>query len=120
MPTIGASNEELDRALVQIGEHNEYARTRYRVVQDKLVRRHFRPLLVDRSTVELGERVETRSAAAKEERQKNTRAINRAQRLVRERGINVRVNTKNAERATAAAELVREVYSDSTTTGASE
>jgi hypothetical protein len=120
VPTIGASNEQLGSALAQIDEHNEYARTQYRVIQDQLARRDFRPLFVDASTRKLGDDFETRTADAKQERQKRVRVVKTAQRLVRERGINVRVDTKNAERAKAAAELHREAYSDSSATGASE
>jgi hypothetical protein len=111
LPPIGASDGELNRAMSQIAEHNEYARTQYRVVQDQLARRQFRHLwMIDKSTVELGEKVEAQTVAAKHERQKTGRVVRTAQRMVRERGLNVQVNTKNAERATAAAELLREAY----------
>ncbi len=111
LPPIGASEADIARAQAQIAAHNGYARTQYRVIQDHLVRRHFRRLFVDRSTAELGERVTAQTAAAKQERQKKARAVVAAQRLVRQRGINVQVEAKNAERAKAAADLLSEVYS---------
>jgi len=55
---IDASESELARAQTQIAAHNDYARTQYRVIQDQLARRNFRPLLVDRATIELGEQIE--------------------------------------------------------------
>jgi hypothetical protein len=109
---IGATNEELNRANVQIAEHNEYTRTQYRVIQDQLARRHFRPLLVDRSTLELGNRFEDQTAAAKLDRQKSARSVSRARRLVRVHGLNVRVDTKNADRAAESAALLKEAYAD--------
>ena len=109
---IDATNEELNRANAQIAEHNEYARTQYRVIQDQLARRHFRPLFVDRATAQLGDRLENQTATAKQERQKSARSVSRAQRLVRDRGLNLRVDTKNAERASAAAELLKEAYAE--------
>ena len=110
---IGASNDELNRANAQIAEHNGYARTQYRVVEDHLARRQFRRLyFVDQSTVALGEKVEAGTAAAKHERQKKDRAVRTAQRSVRERRLNIRVDTKNAARAAAAAELMSEAYAE--------
>lgn len=111
---IGATEGELASAQAQIAAHNGYARTRYRVIQDHLARRTFRRLLVDRPTAELGERVTTQSTAAKQERQKKARAVNTAQRLVRQRGMNVQVDTKNAARAKAAADLIDEAYNGAT------
>jgi hypothetical protein len=108
---INADSAQLNRALAQIDGHNDYARTQYRVIQDQLVRRKFRTLCVDRSTLQLSEKFEAQNAEAKQERQKKNRAVKKAQRLVRERGLNVRVDPQNAERAVATAELLREVYS---------
>lgn len=109
---IAASNEELSRANAQIAAHNDYARTQYRVIRDQLAQCRFRRLLVDSSTITLGDKFETTTAAAKQERQKKSQVLRKAQRSVRERRLNIRVDTKNAERATAAAQLLGEVYSD--------
>ena len=111
---VGATDAELNHAMAQIAEHNSYARTQYRVIEDQLARRKHRQLLVHPAVVELGEKVQRKTDVAKEERKKKVRAINKAQRLARTHGINVDVNAKNAGRATAAAELVREAYSEST------
>ena len=117
---IAASKAELNHAQAQIAEHNGYGRTQYRIIQDQLARRHFRHLLVDLPTAQLGEQLESQTAAAKQERQKKTRVVRMAQRLVRERRLNVRVDTKNAERATAAAELLREAYAETAPIGGIE
>jgi hypothetical protein len=109
---IDASESELARAQMKIGTHNDYARTKYRVIQDQLARRNFRPLLVDRATIELGEKIEAQSSAIKHERQKKNRLVRTAQKAVRSRGINVRVDAKNAQRAAASAELIEEAYED--------
>jgi hypothetical protein len=107
---IGASAEELARAEAQIGAHNAYTRTQYRVIQDQLVSTRFRRLCVDRATVELGEKIEAQTSAAKADRQRKHRAVRDAQHLVRGQHLNIRVDTKNAERAAASAELVRAAY----------
>jgi hypothetical protein len=110
---IGASNADLNRAHAQIAAHNSYARTQYRVIQDGLVRRQFRRLaIVDKSTIELGEKVEAQTLAAKGDREKLGRVVRKAQSSAREAGLNVRVTPKNAERTAAAADLLREVYSE--------
>jgi hypothetical protein len=110
LPPIRASNEELARAEAQIAAHNGYARTQYRVIQDQLARTNFRRLFVDRATMELGEKIKFVTSAAKVQRQRNIRAVSNAQELVRDRGLNICVDTKNAERAKASAELIREAY----------
>jgi hypothetical protein len=114
LPPIGASTEELAKAEAQIAAHNEHARTQYRIVQDHLVNTRFRRLLVDRQTVELGEKIAARNSVAKSERQRKNRAVRTAQHLVRQRGLNIRVDTKNAERAAASAELIRDAYQETT------
>jgi hypothetical protein len=113
LPPIGASGEELARAETQIAAHNGYARTQYRVIQDQLARTNFRRLHVDRSTIELGEKIESATSGAKAERHRKDRAVRTAQHLVRARRLNIRVDTQNAERAAASAELVREAYQES-------
>ena len=112
LSAIDASDAELARAGAQISAHNGYARTQYRIIRDQLAARSFRPLLVDRATIELGEKIEAQSAAIRHERQKKARTVRTAQGAVRERGLNVRVDTKNAERAKVAADLIGEVYGD--------
>jgi hypothetical protein len=119
LPAIDPSREQFEISASQIRAHNDQTRTVYRSLSPHLAIHNFRTLhRVDARTTEIGASLRTQKAILAQERQKNARAINRAQRLVRERGINVRVDTKNAERATAAAQLVREAYSDSITTGA--
>ena len=109
---IDAGEAELARAQAQIAAHNGYARTQYRVIQDQLARRSFRRLFVDQATIELGEKIEAQSDAVRRERQQKKRIVKTAQNAVRTRGLNVRVDTKNAGRAAAAAELIGEAYED--------
>jgi hypothetical protein len=107
---IGARPEELVRAESQIAAHNEYTRTQYRAIQDQLARRNFRRLRLDPSTIQLGKKIEAQASAAKIERQRKHRAVRSAQQAVRSGGLNIRVDTKNAERAKASADLLREAY----------
>jgi hypothetical protein len=109
---IDASESELARSQRQIAAHNDYARTQYRVIQDQLVRRSFRRLFVDRATIELGEKIEAQSSAAKVERQRNNRLVRTAQQEVRTRRLNIHVDTRNAARAMAAAQLAKEAFED--------
>ena len=112
LPPIGAGDADLARAEAQIESHNRYARTQYRVIQDQLARREFRRLIVDRSTIDLGEKIEAQTSAAKVERQRKSRVVRTAQRSVRDRGLNIRVDTNNAERAALAAKLVGEALDE--------
>lgn len=113
LPPIGASDEQLRAAHEQIAAHNDYTRTRYRIIQPHLARRNFRRLWhVDASTVELGEQIAVGTAAATAARQQEKRQVQSARRLVRERGLKVNVDHRNATRAAAAAELMREAYEE--------
>ena len=103
-----APDEDLQHANAQIASHNNYSKTQYRAIQDHLVRRKFRPLLIDHSTVELSAKFETAESSAKLERTRKARIVRTAHRRVRQAGIRVLVDAKSAERKAAAAELVQE------------
>jgi len=110
---IGATDAELARAHEQIAAHTDYARTQYRVIQPHLARRNFRRLWhVDPATVELGEQIAAGTATATATRQRRKREIQSAQRLVDQACLKINVDHVNADRAAAAAELMREAYEE--------
>jgi hypothetical protein len=110
---IGATDAELRKAHQQIAAHNDYTRTQYSIIQPHLARRNFRRLWhVDAPTVELGEQITAGAAAVTATRQRRKREVQTAQRLVRESGLQVNVDHRNASRAAASAQLMREAYEE--------
>jgi len=109
---IDATDAELSAATAQIAAHNSYARTQYRVIQDELVRTKFRPLHIDRTTVELSTRFDSTTEKARKERQKKASTIRFAQSRVRRARVNILVDSRNAERAAAAARLAEEALQE--------
>lgn len=113
LPAIDATLEQFAASNEQISAHNEPTRTVYRLISPHLAVHNFRPLhFVDRRTSEIGAALQVQKAALTYERRKSTRLITKAKQRVRERGLNITVDTKNAERAAAAADLVGEAYRD--------
>ena len=110
LPPIGASADQLAKVQAQIDAHNNYTRTQYRVIQDHLVRRQFRKLLIDNSTAQLSKRFDQGSHVARQKREEGERSLRLAQRRVRDSRVNVLVDSSNASRAAAAADLAREAY----------
>ena len=110
---VGASDEEMARAQAQIAAHNRHARTQYSIAAPHLLRRNFRRLWhVDAPTVELGEQIAAGTAAAAAARQQQKRKLRSAQRAVRAAGLSVNVDHRNAARAEAGAQLMREAYEE--------
>lgn len=111
LPTIDATSEQLATSAAQINAHNEATRTAYRLISPQLAIHNFRPVYsVDRRTSEIGQALQLQRAALKQEHRKQTRAIKNAQQRVKERGLNINVDTRNAERAAEAADLIGEAY----------
>lgn len=110
---IAASGAELTAAQQRQSAHNDYARTLYRAVRDKAVKRSFRRLWhIDEETVQLGQKIAAHQATRIADLAKSRRAINSAQRLVKSQNLRVVVSAKNADRAAAAAKLTREAYGE--------
>jgi hypothetical protein len=105
--TIRSSQAKIDDTL-------RVRRVMFRSIQPWLAKARLRPTTVDRPTVDFGEKLNQGIEATRQASKDRNRIVRRAARRVRGLGLNINVDAKNAERATAAAELVREVYSDST------
>jgi len=77
VPALDAPEELLAQETQRVADHMSYARTRYRVLKAKYDQ-DFRPLVVDRHTVELGQQIEGGRAEAtariKQKRDLQTRA----------------------------------------------
>ena len=113
LPAIDATPEQFAASKEQISAHNQPTRTAYRLISPHLALHNFRRLhFVDRRTSEIGAALKQQKAALTQERQRVTRLVNKAHQQVRQRGLNIKVDTKNAERAAAAAGLVEDVYGD--------
>jgi hypothetical protein len=89
-------------------------RVMFRSIQPWLAKARLRPTAVDRPTVDFGQRLDQRIEATRQASNDRNQIVRKAARRVHGLGLNINVDAKNAERATAAAELVREAYSDTT------
>lgn len=68
LPAIDASAHQLQRNAEQIGDHNGYAKTAYRLISPHLVAHTFRKLVADATTLETGERLEAGVQSVKDRR----------------------------------------------------
>ena len=113
LPAIDATRDQFAASAKQIASHNQHTRTIYRLISPHLAAHNFRSLsFVDRRTSEIGDAIQTQKAVLTDERRNTARLIRKAQHGVRTRGLNIRVDAKNAERAAAAEALIGEAYED--------
>ena len=113
LPAIDATPDQFAANANQIAAHNEPTRTIYRLISPHLAVHNFRHLsFVDRRTSEIGDSLDAQRAALTSERSAKTRLVKTTQQRVRERGLNINVDAKNAERAAAATKLIDRAYQD--------
>jgi hypothetical protein len=84
LPAIDASAEQLHRNAKQIENHNDYARTAYRLISPHLVRHAFRKVFADTNTLAIGERLEAGVEAVKARQHRRRKNISKVQKLSRQ------------------------------------
>jgi hypothetical protein len=84
LPAIDASAEEMHRNAEQIDNHNDYARTAYRLISPHLVSHSFRKVLADTNTLEIGEQLEAGVRNAKAGQDCRRKNISKVQKLSRQ------------------------------------
>lgn len=111
LPAIDPSPEQFDRSASQIEAHNSVARTTYRLISEHLVRRNFRALSVDESTVALGEQIEVGADEVKAQKQTLQRNIRAIATRSRQLGMQIPLhhrNGKSVDRVAVGADLIAE------------
>jgi len=111
LPAIDPSDEEFARSAAQITAHNSAAVTSYRLISAHLVRRNFRPIdVIDRPTIDIGERMERGAAEVNARRQQLRTNVRKISSRARELGINIPLprNSHLADQVAAGADLIAE------------
>ncbi len=109
IPAIGASGDQIGGARQQIAGHLDYARTLYRTIAPGLAVHRYRKTLVDRPTVELGQKIAAEQEVAQIKRRDTRRAIRKVSNLSRELKVAPRgVTATNAERVATGLDLIAE------------
>jgi hypothetical protein len=103
---------QIRRNQANIDETLDVRRAQFRSVQPWLAKARLRPTLVDAPTARFGKQLDTGWSVGKRKQNTRARNVQRAQRFVRDGIVNVPVSGDNAEDVNAAAELVRQVYSE--------
>ncbi len=112
--TAEIDSSALGEAQSAIDETLEARRVIYRSCQPWMVQTKLRPTLTDQPTANFGSRLGEGIAETKTKQTARHRQVSNAQRLVREGGLKINVDHRNATRSEAAAELVREALGEST------
>jgi hypothetical protein len=84
LPAIDASPQQLQRNTEQIGEHNGYAKTAYRLVSPHLVSHTFRKLMADTTTLQVNEELEAGVRSVKHRQDQLRSSARRVRALSRE------------------------------------
>ncbi len=105
---LDADPEELSRAMRQSAEHNSYARTIYRKIEPKFSGNLFRQVISDKSTRDLGEKIETQRKAHATKKRKDSAVTRKIRQFERERGLKAPMSTRDPNATLRGLELLKE------------